>query len=56
MIAEKLRVLWHVLIGGWKSTPPPAAYIPFYRLHPIGLNSRWFMWGQMSNWTNLDQI
>ena len=21
MIAEKLRVLWHDLIGGWKSTP-----------------------------------
>ena len=37
MIADKLRVLWHVLIGGMEKRPPPAAYIPFYRLHPIGL-------------------
>ena len=37
MIAEKLRVLWHVLLGGVEKHPP-AAYIPFYRLQCIGLN------------------
>ena len=25
MIAEKLWVLLHVLVGGWKSTPPPCS-------------------------------
>ena len=36
MIAEKLIVLWPVYLGGRKSAPP-AAFIPFYRLQPIGL-------------------
>ena len=42
MIAEKLIVLtlWPVLLGGRKGggkAPPPAAFIPFYRLQIIGL-------------------
>ena len=38
MIAEKLIVLWPVYLGGGKA-PPPAAFIPFYRLQPIGLKN-----------------
>ena len=41
MIAEKLIVLWPVMLGGRrKSAPPPAAFIPFYRLQLTGLKHR----------------
>ena len=36
MIAEKLIVLWPVYLGrGVEKHPPPAAFIPFYRLHVL---------------------
>jgi hypothetical protein len=36
-MAEKLRVLWYVLVGGCGKAHTPAASIPFYRLQLIGL-------------------
>ena len=39
MIAEKLIVLWPVLLGGGRKSAPPAAFILFYRLQLIWLMS-----------------
>ena len=52
MIAEKLRVLLQVLIGGGEKAPPHAAYIPFYRLQRIGLMIFFSNAGDISEFLN----